>query len=110
MGFFSNLFSKKGEDSVKFRREMAEKIAKQRIRYVTEKKNDVEEVIGKDGAFSIRDGQFIVFASSDVLFRTNVDDLRAWELLSGEGAVLTGPDLDRGGEERTVTAFYVYYR
>ena len=32
MGFLSNLFSKKGEDSVKFRREMAEKIAKQRIR------------------------------------------------------------------------------
>ena len=88
MGLFSNLFSKNKEDSVKFRREMAEKIARQRIRYVTEKKNDVEEVIGKDGAFSIRDGRFIVFASSDVLFRTNVDDLRAWELLSGEGAFL----------------------
>ncbi len=110
MGLFSNLFSKNKEDSVKFRREMAEKIAKKRIRYVTEKINDIEEVIGKDGAFSIRDGEFIVFASSEVLFRTKVDELRAWELLSAEGAVLTGPDLEHGGEERTVTAFYVYYR
>ena len=100
----------KKEGSRAYRREMAERISGKRIRYVTERINGVEEVIGKDGAFSIRDGQFIVFASSDVLFRTNVDDLRAWELLSGEGAVLTGPDLDRGGEERTVTAFYVYYR
>lgn len=110
MGLFSRLFSSKKEDSKKFRLEMAEMIAKKRIRYVTEKRNDVEEVIAKDGAFSIRDGEFIVFASSDVVFRTPAEDLRAWELLSGDGAVLTGIDYEHGGIERTITVHYVYYR
>ncbi|MGN1047194.1 MAG: hypothetical protein ACI4QZ_01140 [Eubacteriales bacterium] len=104
------LFGRKKEDSKKFRLEMAEKIARQRIRYVTEKIDDVETVIAKDGAFSIRDGEFIVFASSDVIFRTPVEQMQAWELLSGEGAVLTGADLEHGGAERTITVFYVYYR
>jgi hypothetical protein len=39
-----------------------------------------------------------------------VDDLQIWELLSRDGVVLTGPDLENGGVERTVIAYYVYYR
>ena len=30
--------------------------------------------------------------------------------LSKDGVVLTGPDLEHGGKERTVIAYYVYYR
>ena len=104
------LFGRKKEDSKKFRLEMAEKISTKLIRYVTERKDDVEEVIGKSGAFSIRNGEFVVFASSKVIFRTPVEDMRAWELLSGDGAVLTGIDLEHGGIERTITVHYVYYR
>lgn len=110
MGLFQKLFNSQKEDSKKFRIQMAETISKKRIRYVTERKNDVEEVIAKDGAFSIRDGEFIVFASSEVVFRTPLEDLRAWELLSADGAVLTGIDLEHGGMERTITVHYVYYR
>ncbi|MBQ8207971.1 MAG: hypothetical protein IJZ89_04460 [Clostridia bacterium] len=110
MGIFSKLFKPKKEDSKRFRLEMAEMISKKLIRYVTERKDDVEEVIGKSGAFSIRNGEFIVFASSEVIFRTPVEDMRAWELLSGDGAVLTGIDLEHGGVERTITVHYVYYR
>ncbi len=110
MGIFDKLFGQKKEDSKKFRLQMVDKICNQRIRYVTEKRNDVEEVIGKDGAFSIRNGEFIVFASSEVIMRTPAEDLRAWELLSGDGVVLTGVDNEHGGELRTITAFYVYYR
>lgn len=110
MGIFSRLFKPKNVNSKKFRLEMAEMISKKLIRYVTERKDDVEEVIGKGGAFSIRNGEFIVFASSEVVFRTPVEDMQAWELLSGDGAVLTGIDLEHGGVERTITVHYVYYR
>ena len=89
---------------------MAEMISKKLIRYVTERRDDNEDVIAKSGAFSIRNGEFIVFASSEVVFRTPVEDLRAWELLSGDGVVLSGPDLEHGGADRTITAHYVYYR
>ena len=111
MGIISKIFKKKDDpNSKRYRREMAERIAGHRIRYVTERRNDVDEVIGKDGCLSIRNGEFIVFASSDILFRCIVDDLQAWELLSKDGVVLTAPDLEHGGVERTIIVYYVYYR
>ena len=111
MGIISKIFKKQDDpNSKRYRREMAERIAGHRIRYVTERRNDVDEVIGKDGCLSIRNGEFIVFASSDILFRCIVDDLQAWELLSKDGVVLTAPDLEHGGAERTIIVYYVYYR
>ena len=82
----------------------------QHIKYVTEKKNDVEEVIGRNGGLNIRGEDFIVYASADVVFRCKIDDLQIWELMSHDGVVLTGPDREHGGEVRTVIAHYVYYR
>ena len=106
-----DLFKKRNDPtSVKYRREMAEKICGHHIRYVTEKRDGVDEVIGRNGGLNIRDDEFIVYASADVVFRCKVDDLKIWELLSKDGVVLTGPDLEHGGVERTVIAFYVYYR
>ena len=110
MGLWQRLTKSKNPDSKKFRREMAYAVCGQHIKYVTEKINDVEEVIGKNGGLNIRDDEFIVYASSDVLFRCKIDDLQIWELLSKDGVVLTGPDLEHGGKERTIIAFYVYYR
>ena len=53
--FFARLFgSKKNPDSLAYRQEMAQKIAGHRIRYVTEKINDVEEVIGREGSIDVR--------------------------------------------------------
>ncbi len=108
--FFARLFgSKKNPNSVSYRREMAQKIAGHSIRYVTEKINGVEEVIGRAGSCDVRNGEFIVFASSEVVFRCLVDEMQAWELLSKDGVVITAPDIDRNREERTVIVFYVYY-
>lgn len=89
---------------------MAMAVAGQHIKYVTEKRNGVDEVIGRNGGLNIRDDEFIVYASADVVFRCPIDQLDIWELLSRDGVVLTGPDLEHGGEVRTVIAFYVYYR
>ena len=109
--FFARLFkSKKNPDSPAYRREMAERVVGHRIRYVTEKINDVDEVIGRDGNSDIRNGELIVFASSNVVFRCLVDQLQAWELLSHDGMVLTGPDIEHGGAVRTIIVYYVYYR
>ena len=110
MGFFKKLFKSKNPDSKQYRREMAYAVCGQHIKYVTEKKGDVEEVIGRNGGLNIRNDEFIVYASQKVVFRCRVDDLKLWELMSRDGVVLTGPDLENGGRERTVIAFYVYYR
>ena len=110
MGLFKRLTKSKNPDSKKFRREMAYSVSGQHIKYVTEKRAGVDEVIGRNGGLNIRNDEFIVYASSNVLFRCPVDDLQIWELLSRDGVVLTGPDLENGGVERTVIAYYVYYR
>ena len=114
MGFWSKVIGHwtkpKNPDSVAFRREMAARIAGQHIKYVTERRDNVDEVIGRSGSLAIKDDQFLVYASAEILFRCKIDELRASELLSKDGVVLTGPDIEHGGEERTVIAYYVYYR
>ncbi len=106
-----DLFKKKNDPtSAKYRREMAEKICGHHIRYVTENRDGVDEVIARDGGLNIRNGEFIVFASADIVFRTKVEELEAWELLSKDGVVLTAPDYEHGGERRTIIVYYVYYR
>lgn len=110
MGLFKRLTKSKNPDSKKYRREMAERICGQHIKYVTERIDDIETVIGKNGGLNIRNDEFIVYASADVLFRCPVDELQASELLSKDGVVLSGPDLEHGGKYRSIIAFYVYYR
>ena len=109
---FKKLFSKKRKDpnSKQYRREMAQQMSTHHIRYVTEKRGGVDEVIGRNGGLNIRDDELLVFASSDVIFRCKIDDMQAWELLSKDGVVITAPDLEHGGVERTIIVYYVYYR
>jgi len=103
-------FSSKDPDSVKFRREAAERIAGHRIRYVTERAEDnTDEVIGRDGSLSVRNGEFIVFSSGEIVFRCPVDDMSSSELLSKDGVILEGPDLEHGGRHRKIIVYYVYY-
>lgn len=105
------LFKKKKlEDKVSFRREMAEKIAQHRIRYVSERDGDTDIIIGRDGGFNIRNREFIVSADNRVIFRAKIDDLQASELMSLEGAILTAHDIENGGKLRTIIAYYVYFR
>ena len=105
------LFSrKKDPNSKQYRWEMARQMANHHIRYVTEKIDGVEEVIGKNGGLNIRDDELLVFASADVIFRCKIEQMQAWELLSKDGVVITAPDLENGGVMRTVIAYYVYFR
>ena len=89
---------------------MARRICGHHIKYVTEKRDGVDEVIGRSGGLNIRDDELLVFASADVLMRCKVEQMQAWELLSKDGVVITAPDLEHGGKMRTVVVHYVYYR
>lgn len=106
------LFKRKklDENSPAFRIMMAEKVAGKHIKYVTERIDNNDNVIGREGSLCLRDDELIVFASSDILFRAKVVDLRISELMSLDGVILSGPDIEHGGAERTVIAYYLYYR
>ncbi len=107
MGLFGR---KKKEDSPRFRAEMAQKLDGKHIKYVTERFENEDVVIGREGALIVKGEEFLVYASQDVLFRAAIPSLSAWELLSLDGVVLTAPDLEHGGAERTIVAYYKYYR
>ena len=109
MGLFYFL-SKKDPSSLAYKKNMAQMISNKRIKYVGEKIDGVEEVIGKGGSISIRDDELLVFASADVLLRTKIADMNAAELLSKDGVIITAPDLERDGKERTIVVYYVYHR
>ncbi len=100
----------KNPDSKRYKWDMARQMCGHHIKYVTEKRNDVDEVIGRSGGLNIRDDELLVFASADVIMRCKIEQMQAWELLSKDGVVITAPDLEHGGVERTIIVYYVYYR
>lgn len=89
---------------------MAARLDGRHIRYVCEKKDDAEEIVGKSGCLAVSGGEFLVLASEQTILRCDLTELDIWELLSGEGAVITAPDKEHDGRVRTVIAYYVYYR
>lgn len=113
LSLFKRLFKRKpDENSVAFRREMAEKVANKHIKYVSERQEGIDVILGKDGSLSIREGCLIVSAAgqTDIIFRGYVDELKISELMSLDGAIIIGPDIEHGGIERTIIAYYKYYR
>ena len=100
----------KDPSSPRFRREMAERIAGQHVKYITERRGDNDDVIGRSGSLNIKDDLFIVSTPSETILRCRIDDMQAWELMSHDGVVITAPDLEHGGVERTIVVHYVYYR
>ena len=108
--FFQKLTESKNPESKRYRMQMARRICGHHIKYVTERKDDVEEVIGRSGGLNIRGDELLVFASGQGLLRWKIAQMQAAELLSKDGVVITAPDLEHSGEVRTVVAHYVYYR
>ena len=105
---YMGLFGRKPKEGTPaFRRAMAENIARRRLRYAVERIDDTDIIIGREGGFNIRDGVFIVFADSRVIFRCNIDEMEASELMSLGGAIITAPDLESGGKVRTILVHYI---
>ncbi len=108
---FEFLKPKKKEDSKAFRIKMAEKLSGKAIKYCAERdeNNGSDIVIGHQGSLTLRNGEFIVLSSSDIVFRCRAEEMKAWEFMSNDGAMLTGPDIEHGGKIRTVMVYYTYY-
>ena len=105
------LFKSKNPNSKRYRRDMARHLDGRALKCVLEKKEDgIEEVIGHDGAILVKEDELLVYASQDVVLRTRIEDLSAWELLSLEGVVITAPDIEHGGRMRSIVAYYKYWR
>ena len=107
---FKSLTASKNPESFRYRLEMAKRICGHHVKYVTERIDNVDEVIGRSGGLNIRDDELLVYASARVLMRCKIADMQASELLSKDGVVITAPDLENGGRMRTIIVYYVYYR
>jgi len=107
---FEHFTKSKNPNSPRYRMDMAKRICGHHVKYVTERIDNVDEVIGRSGGLNIKGDELLVFASADVLMRCKIADMQASELLSKDGVVITAPDLEHGGRVRTVVVYYVYYR
>ena len=107
---FKRLTKSKNPDSKRYRYDMAQRICGHHVKYVTERIDNVDEVIGRSGGLNIRGDELLVYASFKVLMRCKIANMEAAELLSKDGVVITAPDLENGGKIRTVIVYYVYYR
>ena len=107
---FKRLTKSNNPESKRYRYDMAQRICGHHVKYVTERINNVDEVIGRSGGLNIRDDELLVYASFKVLMRCKIADMEAAELLSKDGVVITAPDLEHDGRVRTVVGYYVYYR
>jgi hypothetical protein len=100
----------KNINSKRYKNDLANYLDGKSLKCVSERINGIEELIGHKGAIIRKEDELLVYASQNVLLRTKIQYLQAWELLSLEGVVITAPDLERDGEERIVIAYYSYYR
>lgn len=111
MSFLSKIFGKnKNPESYAYRLERARELHGQSVKYVTERRNDNEDVIGRGGALAIHGDNFIVDSSGDRLFVCKIAELEASMLMSGDGVIIKGPNLLEEGKVRTITVHFVYYR
>ena len=111
MSFLSKILgNNKNPKSYAYRLERAKSLHGQPVKYVTERRNDNEDVIGRGGALAIHGDTFIVDSSGDRIFVCKIAELEASMLMSGDGVIISGPNLLEDGKMRTITVHFVYYR
>ena len=111
MSIFKRIFGVgKKPNSFAFRLERAKELHGQAVKFVTERNNGNDDIIGRGGALAIHEDKFIVDSSGERIFVCYVKDLEANWLMSGNGVVITGPNLLEDGKERTITVHFVYHR
>lgn len=104
------LFSKNKENSKKFKRQIADKVSGHRLRYVTLRDElGNEDILGKGGGISRSGDRVNIFSENGRHLTVDIYEAKIYELMSNDGAVVSGTDLETG-ENKTVVAYYVYYR
>ncbi len=110
MGRDKSFTRSKNPDSKRYKKDMARHLDGMELKCVTERINGIEEVIGKSGAIILKGDELIVYSGQEILVRVNIFAMKAWELMSLDGVVITFPDPAAEEGERTVVAYYSYYR
>ena len=109
MSIFGKKKLPKNENSRAYRLAKALEYDGQLLQSVTERTESGEIVLGKGGSVSVREGEVIVLASQQIVFRAFAESLSCSDLLSGNGAIFTGVDT-LSGRERSVVVHFSYYR
>ena len=104
------LFSKWRGGSSSANAKRGKELHGQLIKYVTERIDGNDNVVGRGGSVSVRDEQLLLFSSDRILMRAALDSLEVSHLLSGDGVVLTAPNLEDGGRVHSYIAYFVYHR
>ncbi len=107
---FSKLFSRSKPGTSAYRRRMAKELHGLAVKYVTERREGNDDVIGRGGALALHGDEFLVYSSGDILLRADPALMDASYLMSGDGVVITAPDKLRDGAVRTVIVHFVYHR
>ena len=110
MSFFGKIFGV-GENtsSYSYRLKKARELHAQPVKYVTERRNDNDDVIGRGGSIALHGDKFIVDSSGDRVFVCPVAELEVARLMSGDGVVIKGPDEMHNSQVRTITVHFVNY-
>ena len=110
-GWFFRYIKSKNAKSMRYKNELASKICSHHMKYVTESKGEAgDTVIGRDCVCLVGDGYFSVSNDKgELIFRAKMTDVKLFELMSLDGAVISGPD-EVSGEEKEITVHYSYYR
>ena len=100
----------KNPNSYAYKLDRARELHGQSVKYVTERVNNNDDVIGRGGSLAIHEDKFIIDSSGDRLFVCEIKDLEVSWLMSGNGAIIKGPNLLEDGKLRSMTVHFVYYR
>ena len=77
------------------------------IKYVTEMRDGQEYVLGRGGNTAIHHGELIVLSSQKTVFRSKVNETQVSHLMSGDGVVISGRNLENNDTHQVVTAHFV---
>ena len=110
MGFFDKLKGIRTKNKAATGAKRALELHGQVIKYVTEREDGNDNVVGRGGSISVRDNTLLLFSSEKILLRADIAELEASYLLSGDGVVLSAPNLEEGGRFRSYIAYFVYHR
>ncbi len=110
-GWFFRYIKAKNTKSARYKRELADKICGHHMKYVTVSSGDRGDVvIGRECTCRCADGYFTVTnGDGELIFKAGMDGVSLFELMSLDGAVISGDDEISGGRME-ITAHYSYYR
>lgn len=110
MSIFKKLFSGSESKRKENHRLQVESLHGSDIKYVTEYLNGNDDVVGRGGKITVKDGALIVDTSGDRLFKCEIKNVGVNFLMSGDGVIISGANELEDGNVRVLTVHFVYHR